>query len=210
MIRRIHLSMFAGLLLGSVACGSSSTPAQPVADAGADDVASAAEAGPTEPHLVLLFTADEHSHFFSFSPELDDYPAQTTPGAGTLVGGVARRATVLKRERDAAKAAGKSTLTVSAGDNQMGTLVEVGFATDSIDYRTMSSLGYDVTTLGNHEFDFGPGALAKSITAAKSKGGLPAIVASNLHLSDADPGDDALHRFLAPTPPSTLRFTPIV
>src|SRR4051794_21014349 len=183
MTRRIHLSMLAGLL-GSVACSSSKSTEQPIVDAGA-------EAVPTEQHLVLLFTSDEHSHLFSFSPELDDYPTQTAPGAGTLVGGVARRATVLQRERDAAKAAGKSTLTVSAGDNQMGTLVEVGFDTDSIDYGTMHALGYDVTTLGNHEFDFGPGALAKSITVARGHGGLPAIVASNLHLSDSEPGDDS-------------------
>jgi len=191
MIRRIQLPMLASLLLGSFTCSSSkTTPDQPVADAGAQDAG--AETAPTDPHLVLLFTSDEHSQPFSFSPELDDYPTATAPGAGTLVGGVARRATVLQRERDAAKAAGKSTLTVSAGDNQMGTLVEVGFGTDSIDYGTMHSLGYDVTTLGNHEFDFGPGALAKSITTAKGHGGLPAIVASNLHLSNSDPGDDSL------------------
>jgi 5'-nucleotidase / UDP-sugar diphosphatase len=188
----MQLTMLASFLLGSLACGTSSSPAQVVADAGADEVTADAESGPSEPHLVLLFTSDEHSHVFSFSPELDDYPTEAKPGTGTLVGGVARRATVLKRERDAAKAAGKSTLTVSAGDNQMGTLVEVGFATDSIDYGTMASLGYDVTTLGNHEFDFGPGALAKAISAAKAHGGLPAIVASNLHLSDTDPADDAL------------------
>src|SRR5262249_35834068 len=40
-----------------------------------------------------------------------------------------------------------------------------------------------VTTFGNHEFDFGPIALSKAINAAKSKNGLPPIVASNIHFS---------------------------
>ena len=45
----------------------------------------------------------------------------------------------------------------------------------------MGRMGYDATTLGNHEFEFGPGPLAQCLLAAKShsKGGLPAIIASN-------------------------------
>jgi 5'-nucleotidase len=142
--------------------------------------------------LVLLYTSDEHSHLFSFSPELDDFPSAAQAGGGDLVGGVARRATLIKKEREAAKTAGKDSLLVSAGDNQMGALTHVAFETDSIDYGTMKDLGYDVTTLGNHEFDFGPGALAKSIDAAKAGSGLPPIVASNIKFSSTSPDDDAL------------------
>jgi 5'-nucleotidase len=143
-------------------------------------------------HLVVLFTSDEHSHLFGFSPELDDYPAPTTAGAGSLKGGAARRAVLIARERKAASDAGKDSILVSAGDNQMGCLPHVAFETRSIDYVTMKALGYDVTTFGNHEFDFGPKALAASIEAAKGNGGLPPIVSSNIHFSDADPADDAL------------------
>lgn len=142
--------------------------------------------------LVLLFTSDEHSHLFAFSPELDDFPVKSTPGNGALIGGVARRATVLARERAAASAAKKATLTVSAGDNQMGCLPEVAFETASIDYGTMADLGYDITTLGNHEFDLGPTALAHSLDAAKARGKLPPIVATNIKFDAANPADDAL------------------
>src|SRR4051812_37308059 len=81
--------------------------------------------------LVVLFTSDEHSHLFSFSPELDDYPASTTAGSGALVGGVARRATLIASERAAAKTAGKDSVLVSAGDNQMGALPHVAFTSVS-------------------------------------------------------------------------------
>jgi 5'-nucleotidase len=52
----------------------------------------------------------------------------------------------------------------------------------------MKALGYDVTTLGNHEFDYGPSGLAAAIDAANVAitglpTGLPPIVASNIHFS---------------------------
>lgn len=141
---------------------------------------------------MLLYTSDEHSHAFAFAPEFDDYPTATSPGSGALEGGVLRRAVLLESEREAAQAAGKSVLTVSAGDNQMGTPVHLGFRSHSLDYATMVALGYDVTTLGNHEFDFGPQALAESLTAAQGGAGLPPIVATNIRFSEDDAGDDAL------------------
>ena len=139
--------------------------------------------------LTLLHSNDEHSHLLGLSPELDDFPAPTTAGTGTLKGGASRRAVVLAAERSAAGDAGAATLTVSAGDNMVGTLAQVAdtfpaAAFGSGDYRVLSMLHYDVTTLGNHEFDFGPTELASIVGAAKgSAEGLPAIVASNIHFS---------------------------
>lgn len=147
--------------------------------------------------LVVLFTSDEHSHLFAHSPELDDDPTATQAGSGELVGGVSRRFVVLSAERKAAADAGKDSILLSAGDNQMGCLPHLAFETDSIDYGTMKALGYDATTFGNHEFDFGPGPLANSIQAAQAGAGLPPIVASNLHFSESDPGDDALAGFFS-------------
>lgn len=146
--------------------------------------------------LVVLFTSDEHSHLFAFSPELDDWPLATSAGQGALTGGIARRATVLARERKAAKEAGKATLTLSSGDNQMGALPHIAFESGSLDYRALHALGYDATTLGNHELDLGPRALANAVSAAKAQGGLPPIVASNLYFSDEDPGDDELEALM--------------
>src|SRR5260370_24683138 len=53
-----------------------------------------------------------------------------------------------------------------------------------------NSPAYDVTTLGNHEFNSGPNTLAPSIKVAAAGDGLPTIVATNIHFSgttgDAD------------------------
>jgi 5'-nucleotidase/UDP-sugar diphosphatase len=150
-------------------------------------------------HVVVLFTSDEHSHLFGFSPERDDYPLPTAAGSGAIVGGVARRSVAIARERKAATAAGKDSILVSAGDNQMGCLPHLVFESKSIDYATMKLLGYDVTTFGNHEFDFGPGALANSIAAALSDGGVPPIVATNVHFSSGG-ADAALAAYLGSDP----------
>src|SRR3954471_16129900 len=87
--------------------------------------------------LVLLHTNDEHSHLLGFAPKADDFPAPTAAGSGAIKGGVARRAVVLKSLRDQAVSAGADTLTVSAGDNMMGTLVQIAATTASADYRVM-------------------------------------------------------------------------
>ncbi len=141
--------------------------------------------------VVILFTSDEHSHLMAFSPELDDFPQASDPGEGKLKGGVARRAAVLNGLRDEAEAASKDVILVSAGDNQMGCLPHLAFESDSLDYQAMFALSYTATTFGNHEFDFGPGPLAASITAAKAAGKIPPIIASNIRFS-SDAGDDAL------------------
>jgi 5'-nucleotidase / UDP-sugar diphosphatase len=175
--------------------------------------------------LTLLHSNDEHSHLLALSPELDDFPAPTTAGTGTLKGGASRRAVILAAERAAAADAGAATLTVSAGDNMVGTLSQVAdtfpaAAFGAGDYRVLSMLHYDVTTFGNHEFDFGPTELANIITAAKgSSEGIPAIVSSNIHFSgtagDAslqalfdETGTDAskpVHRWLVVTASNGLR-----
>jgi 5'-nucleotidase / UDP-sugar diphosphatase len=189
-------SIASGLLAATLTGAGCSDDSEPTSgpgggDGGSGGGAGGANVGPDR-HVVVLFTSDEHSHLFAFTPELDDYPLATKPGPGTLVGGVARRAAVIKQERAAAKTAKKDSILVSAGDNQMGCVTHAAFETDSIDYGTMKALGYDATTFGNHEFDFGPQALANSISAGKAGDGLPPIVASNIHFSNSDPGDDDL------------------
>lgn len=142
--------------------------------------------------LVLLHTNDEHSHLIGFAPEADDFPTPSM-GAG-IAGGIARRATLLAQERARVQAMGKdaASLTVSAGDNTMGTLVQVATTTAAPDFTLMKQLGYDVTTWGNHEFDFGPKALADATMVAEANGGITPTVASNVHFSPTDPGDDTL------------------
>jgi 2',3'-cyclic-nucleotide 2'-phosphodiesterase (5'-nucleotidase family) len=185
-----------GLLLGAAAFGGGCS--------GSDETEPGTGPGDPPPpkSVTILFTSDEHSHVLAFSPELDDDEHATKPGSGALVGGVSRRAAIIQKERDAAKAAGMGSVLVSAGDNQMGTLVHVGFESGSIDYGAMAALGYDVTTLGNHELDFGPRALASAITGAEAGAGLPPIVATNIKFSDASEDDDELAKLWSADPAS--------
>ena len=148
--------------------------------------------GGEERRLVLLHTNDEHSHLFGFAPEVDDFPAPSEPGNGDIVGGIVRRAQLLADQRAAAAAEGVDTLTVSAGDETQGALPQIAFATTSPDFAFMHTLGYDVMCPGNHEFDQGPDAYAAAISAAAERGGVPAIVSSNIHFDADDPGDDDL------------------
>ena len=143
--------------------------------------------------LVLLHTNDEHSHLLGFGPEADDFPPASAAGSGIIKGGASRRSALLTQQRAAATAAGAASLTVSAGDNLMGTLTQVAGTTAAPDYRVMKMLGYDVTTFGNHEFDYGPGALALTINTAVKNGAMPPVVASNIHFSgNASAGDATL------------------
>src|SRR3954466_5484302 len=114
--------------------------------------------------LVLLHTNDEHSHLLGVGPEADEFPIDASrTGTGSIVGGASRRSTILAQERQKAKNAGADSLTVSAGDNLIGSLAQLRSTVNAPDYKVMSLLAYDVTTLGNHEFDFGPHTLAQVI-----------------------------------------------
>jgi 5'-nucleotidase len=154
--------------------------------------------------LVILHTNDEHSHLIGLGPEVDDFPTPAASGSG-IKGGASRRSVVFANERALAKAAGADSITVSAGDNMMGTLVQIAATTLSPDYRIMKVLGYDVTTLGNHEFDYGPAGLAAAIDAAivpvtlpggtALPVGLPPIVASNIHFSGTGPDDSLAAKY---------------
>lgn len=150
---------------------------------------------PAPRKLVILHTNDEHSHLLGLAPEVDDFPFATAAGDGRIKGGASRRSVVLQQERDAATASGAAVLTVSAGDNISGSLTQMATPFTAPDYRAMKLLKYDVTTLGNHEFDFGPAGLAAGIKAAlASSEGMPAVVASNIHFSGGS-GDAALQAY---------------
>jgi 2',3'-cyclic-nucleotide 2'-phosphodiesterase (5'-nucleotidase family) len=63
---------------------------------------------------------------------------------------------------------------------------------EAAELRIMGEMGYDVTTFGNHDFDFHNDGLAAAMRIARSKEGrLPAIVASNVAFS-GDAAENAL------------------
>jgi 2',3'-cyclic-nucleotide 2'-phosphodiesterase (5'-nucleotidase family) len=153
-------------------------------------------AGKSASRVAVLSTTDEHSHQLSFGPELDDWPMAAVPGAGSLKGGAARRATLLDAERALAAAAGIETLTVSSGDFSQGTLAQVPFPVTNPDLVMLARLGYDAVAIGNHEFDLGITPLAAAIQAALGRTAAEGLAMPTLLLSNATfssgPGDDAL------------------
>ena len=179
-------------------------------DDGGDDGDDGDDDGGVERRLVLFHTNDEHSHLFGFAPELDDFPLPTTPGDGTIVGSIARRAEVLDQERAALDDEGIDSLTVSAGDQTQGALPQIRFAETSPDFTLMTEVGYDIMCPGNHEFDLGPEAYASAIEAVPD---MPPIVSTNIHFSD-EAGDDTLEALYgeglsaAPITPYQILETP--
>ncbi|HZK33039.1 MAG TPA: metallophosphatase [Tissierellaceae bacterium] len=118
--------------------------------------------------ITILFTHDMHDHFYPFSVASDKETK--------VLGGFARLYSAIEEEKNIDPEA----LVVDAGDCSMGTLFQTIFASHSPTLRLMGSMGYDVTTFGNHEFDFRAEGLADSLNAATNSGDvLPEIVASN-------------------------------
>lgn len=113
-------------------------------------------AGATEPLAVMgettiLFTHDLHSHFLP----------QPAEGGGES-GGYARLKTVI----DAEKEKHPDALLLDAGDFSIGSLVQTLYTTQAAELRTMGAMGYDATTIGNHEFDHESIGFANMLNAA--------------------------------------------
>ena len=136
-----------------------------------------AGAAPPPKSLRVVFTHDLHSH-------LAPIPTTTADGGVTTSGGFARLASVIREERDRF---GDATLVLDAGDFSMGTLFHTVYATDALELRALGRIGYDATTLGNHELDFRSAGLAAMLASAKASGDpLPRVVAANLTTADVD------------------------
>jgi 5'-nucleotidase len=109
------------------------------------------EASAAETVITILHTNDTHS-------QIEPLPSND---ANAGKGGVARRATLVKRIRKE----NPNTLLVDAGDVLQGTPY-FNFYKGEVEYKAMSAIGYDVGTLGNHEFDNGVDALAAALKFA--------------------------------------------
>jgi 5'-nucleotidase/UDP-sugar diphosphatase len=142
--------------------------------------------------LTILHTNDLHSHLLGFSPNIDYSPLKT--GDDATMGGWSRIAAVIKSER--AKRT-NPTLVLDAGDVLMGSLFHMVAREEGLELRLLKAMGYDVVTLGNHEFDLGPDGLARILTSAHRKGGMPEIVFSNAIFDKQNSEDDTLKEILA-------------
>jgi 5'-nucleotidase / UDP-sugar diphosphatase len=147
---------------------------------------SSAQASP-EKKLVILHTNDLHSRLNGFSPEAEYTPLSINDD--NTLGGFARLATMLEEER---KISGNHLLVLDDGDFLMGTFFHMLEESTGFQLSLMRKMGYDLVTLGNHEFDFGPQVLAEIISKSAGSGSSPLIIASNLTFSEKDDQDDAL------------------
>ena len=102
---------------------------------------------------TILFTHDLHSHFLPQSVE------------GGESGGYARLKTAIDMER--AKHENNDVLLLDGGDFSIGSLIHILTTTHAPELRLMGAMGYDATTIGNHEFDHESVGLAKMLNAAK-------------------------------------------
>ena len=127
------------------------------------------EAAQQEKQLDVLFTHDTHSHLNSFDTIVD--------GKKQEVGGFARLKTMI----DTQKKNNPDTLVFDAGDFSMGTLIQTVYTTEAAELRMLGYLGCDVTTLGNHEFDYRSSGLADMLKTAKnSEKKVPDLVVCNV------------------------------
>ena len=139
---------------------------------------------PQKDRVIILHTNDMHDQLIGFGPNGEYTPLAA--GDDTTVGGIARVAGKVKEVRAERDEEGIPTLLVDAGDFMMGTAFE--FLRGEAELGVMNAMGYDVITLGNHEFDWKPASTAAILSHAA---GLP-VVASNLVFSPDHPGDDEL------------------
>ena len=127
------------------------------------------EAAAETKQVDVLFTHDTHSHLNSFSTIVD--------GEQKEVGGFAKIKTLI----DEKKKVNPDTLVLDGGDFSMGTLIQTVYDTEAAELRMLGFLGYDVTTFGNHEYDYRSKGLANMLKAAvKSGETLPALVVCNV------------------------------
>lgn len=119
--------------------------------------------------LDILFSHDTHSHLNTFTTVVDEKEAE--------IGGFARANTLIKAQR----AKDPDTLVIDGGDFSMGTLIQTVFETQAAELRMLGYMGYDVTTFGNHEFDYRSKGLANMLTSARTSGdAVPSIVVCNV------------------------------
>lgn len=119
--------------------------------------------------IDIMFFHDTHSHLNSF------YTIEN--GEGIELGGFARIKTLINEQKEK----NPDTLILDGGDFSMGTLVQTIFEQEAAELRMLGVIGTDVTTVGNHEFDYRSKGLANMLKSAAHSGDpLPEFVLCNV------------------------------
>jgi len=108
--------------------------------------------------LTILHTNDMHSHDESF------------PERGRVIGGLPRIGHMIRLLKEK----NPQALVIDAGDIFQGTPLFTRYHGE-VEVSLLNKMGYDLYTIGNHEFDDGPQNLAKQLKQAKFK-----IISCNL------------------------------
>ena len=133
----------------------------------------AAASAPQGTTVTLVYTHDVHSGVEPHAVQID--------GIVREVGGFARFKTLI----DEARRANEATFVVDAADFSMGTIVQTVYQDRASELVLLGALGFDATTIGNHELDYRDAGLARMLRAAVESGGpLPELVVSNLTATD--------------------------
>ena len=103
-------------------------------------------------NLTILHTNDQHSR-------IDPFPDDGRKYGG--MGGMARRATLVEQVRKQEP----NVLLLDSGDIWQGTPY-FNFFGGELEYKLMSDMKYDASTLGNHDFDNGLKGLEKQLPNA--------------------------------------------
>ncbi|MBW8361148.1 MAG: metallophosphatase [Kaistella sp.] len=107
----------------------------------------------TQHKITILHTNDQHSRIEPFDSTYSRNPNQ---------GGFARRAALIQNIRKEEK----NLLLLDSGDTFQGTPY-FNFFGGELEFRLMSMMGYDASTMGNHDFDNGLEGFKKVLPNAK-------------------------------------------
>ncbi len=119
--------------------------------------------------LRILHTNDHHAHL------------EPTKYGDRLLGGIARRRTLIDQIRAESKKNQEPLLLLDAGDIFQGTLYFNQYLGQA-DLDFYNALNYDASTIGNHEFDRGQQVLADFIAKAKFP-----IISANIDIAPESP-----------------------
>lgn len=133
------------------------------------EYATVAATSKSEKAIEIVFLHDLHSYLENFATVED--------GENKYLGGIPQIKTLIEQQR----AKNPDTLILDAGDFSMGTLIQTVYETEAAELKMLGDIYCEVTTFGNHEFDYKGTGIANMLQAAvASETPVPEIVFSNV------------------------------
>lgn len=127
--------------------------------------------------VSVIFTHDMHSHMDADKKEKD--------GSVVEVGGFGKLKTIVKD----IECQYPESFLLDGGDFSMGTPYQTIFSEEASEFKMMKYMGFEATTLGNHEFDYRARGLADMLNEASGSG--PELLIANIDW-EATLADDSL------------------